>query len=278
LLSWSCSAVLFFCSLEKLYSSRFQCWDFGAEIASLLWFTLHDRLRCLCLFFSPDWDENQFTLFVGEQSTKTFAPSLLEKYVLFQQNNVQILQLWCQGKQIECIQSEPLMVSSVDWVHIRSEPFDGFLSSPGIAYIKSLLSLAVELHFYTDSCVSWPIVFNLALIKQGHTPWALRIRIEILTSFLTVLVSVDYAWVKTFLNLQRKIPLEWWLMIWNSEFWICCHLYVVGGGNFFSLIFWYETWSMANSQYLTFVMGCGSGADGHQQSEEAWIRYELWSS
>jgi hypothetical protein len=26
---------------------------------------------------------------------------------------------------------------------------------------------------------------------------------------------------------------------------------------------------MANSQYLTSVMGCGSGADGHQQSEEA---------
>jgi hypothetical protein len=103
----------------------------------------------------------------------------------FQQNNVQILQLWCQGKQIECIQSEPLMVSSVDWVHIQSEPlmgfsvdwvyiqsepFDGFLSSPGIAYVKSLLSLALEIHFYTDSCVSWPIVFNLAIDHTGaHT-------------------------------------------------------------------------------------------------------------
>lgn len=128
---------------------------------------------------------NQFTPFVGEQSMKTFAPSLLEKYVLFQQNNVQILQFWCQGKQVECIQSEPLMVSSVywvhiqseplmgfsvDWVYIRSEPFDGFLSSPGIAYIKSLLSLALEIHFYTDSCVSWPVVFNLAIDQAGaHT-------------------------------------------------------------------------------------------------------------
>ncbi len=143
---------------------------------------------------------NQFTPFVGEQSMKTFAPSLLEKYVLFQQNNVQILQLWCQGKQVECIQSEPLMVSSVDWVHIqsepsmgssvdwvhiqseplmgfsvdwvyiRSEPLDGFLSSPGIAYIKSLLSLALEIHFYTDSCVSWPVVFNLAIDQAAaHT-------------------------------------------------------------------------------------------------------------
>jgi hypothetical protein len=37
-------------------------------------------------------------------------------------------------------------------------------------YIKSLLSLALEIHFFTDSCVSWPIVFNLAIDQAGaHT-------------------------------------------------------------------------------------------------------------
>lgn len=106
LLSWSCFAALFFCSLEKLYSLRFQCWGFGAEIASLLWCTLHDRLRCRFLCFSPDWDENQFTLFVGEQSMKTFAPDSMRK---------------------QCPDSTALMSRKADWMHPKWT-LDGFLS------------------------------------------------------------------------------------------------------------------------------------------------------
>ncbi len=185
LLSWSCFAALFFFILEKLYSLRFQCWDFGAEITSLLLCTPHDRLRCWFLCFSPDWDEISSLSLLENNPWKPLLHRSWRNMFCFQQSNVQILQLWCQGKQIECIQSEPLMVSSVDWVHIQSEPlmvfsvdwvyiwsepFDGFLSSPGIAHIKYLLSLALEIHFNTDSCVSWPIVFNLSIDQAGaHT-------------------------------------------------------------------------------------------------------------
>jgi hypothetical protein len=69
-----------------------------------------------------------------------------------------------------------------------------------------LLSLALEIHFYTDSCVSWPIVFNLAIDQAGAHTTSIKNKDGNSDKFSNC--SGFDGWFKAFLNSQRKIPLE----------------------------------------------------------------------